>query len=557
MSIDRRKMRWNGWGWIDHPDPSAAVPDLWSRIAVELGMPALLATPARPLGAIDAPAPRLGDADLAVFKDIVGEVNLRTDAQERASHARGKSYHDLLILRSGRLPELPDAVLYPSAADEVLRILGAAEDMNIAVVPFGGGSSVVGGVTARSGPAHAGVLAIDTTRMTRLLGLDHVAKTARIEPGLYGPQLEEKLNAEGVTLGHYPQSFEFSTLGGWIAARGAGQQSNRYGKAEKWLVSANLATPRGLWTSEDFPASAAGPRLGDLIPGSEGTLGIITEATVRVKSLPEVRDYRAALFLDFLSGLEAVRAIAQNDIPVAMLRLSDADETWFFQAFSTSPSKPTLARRLTAAYLKLRGFAGRPCVLLYGLEGDRPATAYSRGRIASIIRGAGGLLAGTSPGKRWYHGRFASPYLRDPMMDHGLGVDTLETATRWSNVEPLYRAVRHALLSSMAEQAPVRGAKGIVLAHVSHSYPDGASLYFTYVFPRDLAREIEQWHAIKTAASDAIARHGGTISHHHGVGEDHSPWLPDEKGPIAMMALRALKRELDPKGILNPGKLLA
>jgi alkyldihydroxyacetonephosphate synthase len=557
MSIDRARLRWNGWGWVDHPDPTAASPDIWARIAEAFGMEALPSTPAKRLEEVDLPRPRLSPDVLSRLESEARGAKISTDAFERAMHARGRSYHDLLHLRAGNLEFAPDAVVYPAGAEDVAHILSLTSENNIAVVPFGGGSSVVGGVTSKSGAGQSGVISLDMTRMHRLLSVDRIAMTATIEAGIYGPQLEEALGSHGLTLGHYPQSFEFSTLGGWIAARGAGQQSNRYGKAEKWFVSARLASPTGPWSTENFPASAAGPRLGDLIVGSEGIVGVITDATVKVHSKPEVKDYRGYLFKTFADGISAIRQMAQHGVPTAMMRLSDADETWFFQAFSTSPSSSSSAfTSIAKRYLALKGFDDRPSLFILGLEGDRETIDYARHRSGTIIKANGGFHLGTGPGDRWYHSRFSAPFMRDPMMDHGLGVDTLETATQWSNLEKLYSAVRDALREAIAGTMPSPGMRGVVLAHVSHSYTDGASLYFTFIFPRNLTQELDQWRTIKATASEAIATNGGTISHHHGVGEDHLPWLRAEKGEIAMRTLAAIKRELDPKGILNPGKLL-
>lgn len=556
MTIDRAKMRWNGWGWTDHPDPTESQPAIWTRMAAALAMPALLKTPPRALESVTLPPSRLSESQTAQLTAIVGAEHVRGDAFDRATHARGRSYRDLLYLRAGRLDQAPDAVVYPANKDDILKLLRLCENERIAVVPFGGGSSVVGGVTAAKGEKHAAVIALDTTRINRIIAIDDRAMTATIEAGIWGVDLEAKLQAAGYTLGHYPQSFEFSTLGGWIAARGAGQQSNRYGKAEYWFVSARVVTPKGVWASEGFPASAAGPRLGDLIVGSEGTLGVIADATVKIHRVPQAKDYRGFLFRDFGAGVEAIRTIVQRDIPSAMLRLSDADETYFFQAFSTSPSKGGFWSSLAKRYVAARGYAERPCLFLAGAEGNAEDVAAARRDIAHIVKEHGGLAIGSSPGARWYHGRFASPYLRDPMMDNALGIDTLETATPWPNIARLYEAVRAALDDAMRRTAPATDARGLVFAHVSHAYPDGASLYFTYIFPRDVAREVEQWREIKRAASDAILKTGGTISHHHGVGEDHAPWIEAEKGAAAMSILRALKRELDPNGILNPGKLI-
>jgi alkyldihydroxyacetonephosphate synthase len=438
--------------------------------------------------------------------------------------------------------------------EDVLAILSCASDREIAVVPFGGGTSVVGGVSAARGKFKS-VVTVDLTLMDKLLGVDPVARIATAQTGVYGPALDKALTEKSVTLGHYPQSFEFSTLGGWIAHRGSGQQSGRYGRAENWLAGVKLATPTGLLSTDDFPASAAGPHLADLTVGSEGIFGIVTEARVHVQPVPEVRDYYGFLFRDFETGAEAVCEAKQRNIPTAMLRLSDAEETRFYRAFSSLGKSRGLRGHIENAVLRARGLADKPSVLIAGFEGNRTETEAAYEKLNTIAQEFGALALGKGQGKRWFEGRFHGPYMRDPMMDRGVGVDTLETATRWPNIKRLHEAVRNALETSMASTLP-RGARGIVMGHMSHFYRDGASLYFTYIFPRALDDEIGQRRKIKTAASDAIAANGGTISHHHGVGEDHLPWIAQEKGELGIEILRAIKRALDPKGILNPGKLL-
>ncbi|MEQ8328450.1 MAG: FAD-binding oxidoreductase [Parvibaculum sp.] len=555
MTIDRGTLRWNGWGPVKQENPLPGDAPQWGWIEETLGVSRLPSTPAVMLHDIRLPHCRLSDAQLGRLREIVGENQLRTDDYERAFHARGKSYHDLLYVRAGKLDMAPDAVVYPRSADEVLAVVTLCSDEDIALIPYGGGSSVVGGINAVSKSLGGAILTLDTTLLTRVIQIDKVSMTARIEAGIYGPHLEEQLQSHGVTLGHYPQSFQYSTLGGWVAARGAGQQSNRYGKAEKWLVSAKLATPKGFWTTEGTPASAAGPNLNQLVAGSEGTLGVIVEATVKIHDLPERKDYRGYLFKSFAAGVEAARRINHAEIPVAMVRLSDAPETYFFQTFSSS-SSGGLKSKLQRAYLKMKGFDEAPCLMLVGHEGPKDTVIWAQEQTEEICKRQGALALGTGPGKRWYHGRFDSPAVRDPMMDRGIGIDTLETSTRWSNISKLHDKVVEAIDSAMSANMPEQHARGIVMAHVSHSYPDGASLYFTFIFPRQLDREVEQWQAIKRAASDAILMNGGTISHHHGVGADHVPWLAEEKGEIGMSLLKATKREMDPKGVMNPGKLL-
>jgi len=555
MAIERGKIRWNGWGWSAHRDALAGREEVWSWLAQEVGMPSLLATPARRLEDIELPKPLLAPDARARLTAVVGEENVRDDAYERAFHALGRSYHDLLRLRAGDLSQAPDAVIYPRATEEVLVLLSLAAERDIAVVPYGGGTSVVGGVSANRGP-FASLLTIDLSLMESMIDIDPPSRLATAQAGIYGPALENALEAKGLTLGHFPQSFEFSTLGGWIAHRGAGQGSSGYGRAHDWLAGAKLATPRGLLDTQRFPGSSAGPDLLSLVLGSEGVFGVVTEAALRLHAAPAASDYRGYLFRDFASGAAAIRMAVQDGAPATMLRLSDGEETRFYRTFSRVGQRDGLKARLEQAYLDARGIGPDACALIAGFEGEKSVVAAASSYFTQIARRLGAVPLGRGQGKRWLAGRFHGPYLRDPMMDRGLGVDTLETATSWSKLDALYAAVRSALDTAMRETAPRPGAHGIVLCHISHSYSDGASLYFTYIFPRALGGEIDQWRAIKNAASEAIVANGGTISHHHGVGEDHLPWIAQEKGRLGIDMLRAVKAALDPKGILNPGKLV-
>jgi len=555
MSADRTKISWNGWGWAAHKDEVAGDEAAWAWLANEVGMPSLLATPARPLDDTALAPSRLNTSERNQFTRVLGEDRVRDDRFERAFHARGRSYHDLLHLRIGDLTTAPDAVLYPRGTEEVLSVLSFASDNNIAVIPYGGGTSVVGSVTADASGFKAAI-SLDMSGMDRLIGVDPVSRTAAAEAGIYGPALDKALRAQNVVLGHYPQSFEFSTLGGWIAHRGAGQQSGRYGRANDWLVAAKLATPRGLLTTEDFPGSSAGPRVTDLVLGSEGTFGVVTEARFHIRAAPAESLYTGFLFHDFASGAAAIRQAVQEELPVAMLRLSDAEETRFYRSYGAVGKRRGISGRIADAYLKYRKFGETTAAMVAGFEGDKATVEHAHRRFGEIAKHLGAIAAGKSMGARWYQGRFHGPYLREPMMDRGLGVDTLETATSWSKIDALYAAVKKALEDTIQQTAPRPGARGIVACHISHSYPDGASLYFTYIFPRALDNDVAQWLAIKRAATDAIVAHGGTISHHHGVGEDHLPWMKQEKGDLGVDVLRAIKATLDPKGILNPGKLI-
>lgn len=554
--VERTKTRWNGWGWTAHEDPLASRHEVWSWLASELGMPALLATPARPLEDLSLPLPRLSEAQRRDLIAIVGSENARDDPFERAFHSLGRSYHDLLRLRAGMIESAPDLVLFPRTAQSVQSLLSYASRHRIAVVPFGGGTSVVGGVSAKGREKQQPTVTVDLTEMNRLITVDHVARTARAQAGIAGPTLERALQTHGLTLGHFPQSFEFSTLGGWIAHAGAGQGSNRYGRVEDWLVSLELATPRGVLTTKAVPASSAGPNLTNLVVGSEGIFGIITEATIRVRRIPKVRAYSAYLFRDFESGQIAIRRAVQEEIPVTMLRLSDAEETRFYRALSSAGELPGIRNRVERAYLRARGIGENACALIAGFEGEHSEVTLARRHFNAIAAQERALSVGEGPGRRWLEGRFHGPYLRDPLMDRGVGVDTLETATGWHNLGSLYASVRNTLFSSIKATLPRVDAKPILMCHISHSYRDGASLYFTYIFPRALEHEIGQWQAIKKAATETIVANGGALSHHHGVGEDHLPWMLREKSPLGIDVLWAIKVALDPNEILNPGKLI-
>ncbi|HEX3755874.1 MAG TPA: FAD-binding oxidoreductase [Rhizomicrobium sp.] len=554
MSIDRTQIRWNGWGWIDRPDPLAARDEVWRWLARAFAMPTLLATPPRTLEDITLPEPRLAGPSLASFTAILGADQVRQDKYERAFHALGRSYHDLLRLRAGEFAP-PDAVLYPRNEDDVLAVLRLAVEREVAVVPYGGGTSVVGGVSASRGD-FSSVVSLDLSMMDHVTEIDLVSGTASAEAGITGPELERELAVKGAILGHRPQSFEFSTLGGWIAHHGSGQEGGRYGRATDWLAGVRVATPQGIFTGNEAPASAAGPDMIRLMLGSEGVLGVVTQARVRIHNLPEREEYRGWLFRDFAAGIAAIREAVREGIPHTMLRLSDAAETQFADRFIAPSRQRDWRARLEQAWLDLHSFDDNVAGLIAGFAGSDREVSRARGRFGALARRLGALALGEAPGRRWREQRYLTPYLRDPLLDQGAGIDTLETAASWSKLPALYAAVRAALDAAMRCNAPREDAQGIVLCHISHAYADGASLYFTFLFPRKLDAEIEQWRAIKRAASDALLAAGGTISHHHGVGEDHLAWMEREKGAPGIAMLRAVKHALDPKGVLNPGKLI-
>jgi alkyldihydroxyacetonephosphate synthase len=455
-----------------------------------------------------------------------------SDDETRLGHAAGRSYLDLVRLRSGKLTAAPDAVLFPESAEEIAVVLERAD---CAVVPFGGGSSVVGGVEPLRG-SHSAVAALDLTRLSRILHIDHESRLARVQCGIYGPALEAELGRHGFTLGHFPQSFEYSTVGGWIATRSAGQASSRYGRIEDMVASLRVVTPVGEIVTRTAPASASGPEVRELLIGCEGTLGVIVEATLRVHVAPPARAFRSFLFRSFESGIPAVRTLAQTEARPAVVRLSDVHETELMMKLAGAD------RGFGANVLRWLGRAGG-AHLLVGFEGEDQQMARDIAAVHDVALTHDGFSIGRRPGEQWSRDRFRTPYLRDALLNYGLCVETLETATTWSNLLHLYRGVRSAL-------------SGIVLCHISHVYPDGASLYFTVIADAPPGEEERRWIAMKRAATAAILDHGGTISHHHGIGADHRPWIEHEKGRVATQALRTLKGALDPRAILNPGKLL-
>ena len=552
--IARESLRWNGWGRLGESMGFSRARE--QALLVELGrrLGRRLARAPEPveLSAIRLPPSKLSPDVQARLRAACGEDGVRTSAAERVGHALGKSLPDLIRLRRGEVDRFPEAVVHPADEGAVAAVLRIAAEANLAVVPFGGGTSVVGGVEPRSAPGQQGALALDTTGMDRLIRIDRESSTATFQAGIDGPALELALAAHGLTLGHFPQSFEHSTLGGWIATRSAGQNSDGYGSIDDLLLAVRMVTPSGVIRTLEVPRSAAGPDLNQLVLGSEGVLGVVVEATLRVRPAPRAREERGMLFRSFADGLAAVRELRRRGVPLSMARLSDAAETELSLALRQDPAHRVDPAAFLLAAAERAGYGGRRCVFLYGAEGDPSAVRAALRRARAVGWRCGGLPLGRAPGRSWRRDRFRTPYLRDWLLDHGVGVDTMETSLSWSRLERGHAAIIRALEAALAAHA---GA-GVAMAHLSHSYRDGACLYFTAIYPLDPGRELEQWVALKRDATEAILTAGGALSHHHGVGVDHAPWLAREKGLLAIDALRALKGALDPRGLMNPGKLL-
>jgi alkyldihydroxyacetonephosphate synthase len=537
-------MRWWGWGDASHPPglPSAALDFLAETVGV-----AERPRPPVALANVALPSSSIGEPTLARLRELVGEAHVRTDHAERVTHCAGKGYPDLVRVRAGQPQAAPDAVVLPAGEQELAALLALCSRESIAVIPFGGGTSVVGGVEPLRGE-HAGAISLDTRRMGAVLALDGASRTVTVQGGIRAPALERQLGARGLTLGHYPQSFEYVSLGGCAATRSAGQASSGYGAIERMVNGLRLLTPSGTIALPPIPASAAGPSLRQLAVGSEGTLGVIAELSLRVRAAPAERVYEGIFFEHFAAGVDVLRALAQQHASPDVARLSDEQETRMSLALAGSGG---LKGRLGRLYLGARGY-GEGCLAIFGFEGEQRGVRARRDHALALARAGGGLAVGRSPGEAWLAGRFAAPYLRDELLTHGVLVETLETATQWSNLQRLHGAVSRAI----ADALRAYGTPGLVMCHVSHLYETGASLYFTLLARQREGDEIAQWRAVKEAASRAIVEGGGTITHHHAVGRDHAPWMRSEVGERGRAALRALKAELDPAAIMNPGKLI-
>lgn len=525
--------RWNGWGnpATDYPLPRSAAEYLARVVGPGLTLPD--ASLEEVLKSI--PSPRLPSHAL-----------ISTEPQDRLLHARGQSLPDWIALRSGRICAFPDGVAFPCDAEQVQSVLDFSSRTGAALIPYGGGTSVVGHINPP--PGERPVLSLDLSRLNRLLDLDEQSHLARFQAGVRGPDLEAQLQANGFTLGHFPQSFEFSTLGGWVATRSSGQQSYHYGRIEDLFAGGSLETPAGRLDLPPHPASAAGPDLRQLVLGSEGRLGVITEAIVRVRPLPEVERFYGVFFNDWESGLAALREIAQACLPVSMLRLSGAQETETTLVLS---GKDDLVRWADRG-LRLLGKGTGRCLLIFGVTGEQRMASFARREALAILRKHGGLPTGQMIGHIWQKSRFLTPYLRNTLWEHGYALDTLETALPWAKVAQAAAEIKAAL-----KAAPLSTEGRLVFSHLSHVYPDGASLYVTYLYRRsqDPDETLQNWRTLKHSASLAIVQLGGTISHQHGVGSDHAPYLPAEKGEAGMELLQAACRALDPDEMMNPGKL--
>ena len=509
-----------------------------------------------PLPMSREPSVRASRLTAAALASLAPGVDIDTTDTMRARCSRGMSYVDLLSWRmaAGERAQLPavDAVAFPAHHTDALALVQGASREGVVVVPVGGGTSVTGGITVDGRIDERPMIAVSTSRMRAVLDMDRESQIVTVHAGITGPELESAL--EGFTLGHFPQSWERASIGGFIAARSSGQSSGGYGRIEDMLIAAEVATPIGSWHVGGYPAASTGPDLRHVVLGSEGTLGVITSAQLRVRRAPSIRQYAAAIVPSsataegFAPGIDLARELTRSPLRPTVLRVSDLAETDALLAMSAPGG---LAGTAFDAYLRIRG-ARSGSLVIVGWEGTDPnqvaaARAFARG----VIGDRGGVWLGAGPGRSWERGRFHGPYVRDALMDAGYLVETFETVARWSQVADL-----HEQMSRRASE--ILGTNSYVMAHISHTYETGASLYFTVLAGgwNDPMVAAQRWSACKSELTTSLIEAGGALSHHHGIGRDHAPWLPASVGDVGMEALRGLKATLDPQNVMNPGVLI-
>ncbi len=527
--------RWNGWG--DESVEFSLEPHAVQFLAAQIG---------RGIKPQDASFEQV--CALVPASCLPAHPLIQVDAATRVRHALGQSLPDWLKMRHGKIGLVPDGVAFPESSDEVRRLIDFATQENIILIPYAGGTSVVGHLTVPS--SERPVLSVALSRLSRLQNLDKQAQLATFGAGVLGPDLEAQLRAHGYTLGHFPQSFEYASLGGWIVTRSSGQQSLRYGRIENMFAGGRMETPAGRFDVQTFPASSAGTDLREMVMGSEGRMGILTEATVRVTQAPDFEAFHAVFYPTWEQATSAAQAMLRNKLPLSMLRISNPLETLTMLTLAGESRLLSILK----SYLSLRGCGEQKCMMLLGATGH---VATAKGALKSALSLAsehGGVHVGKTMGEKWKHNRFRNVYLRNAAWQHGYAIDTCETAVDWSRVTSMMNAVEQAARDAFAQfQEKVH-----TYTHLSHLYIQGASVYTTFVFrlTGNYEQDLARWQTLKAAISGAIVANGGTISHQHGVGSDHAPYLEAEKGPLGISAMRQLFAHFDPHWIMNPGKLL-
>lgn len=554
MEADIRHMKWWGWGHEDVTFDDSTKPELWPYLKRELGVDEIRWEKPVAFEDVTLPEQKNNEAFLAAIGAGLGEGQVVDDKKSRLVHAAGKSFRDLWLMRHGQVQFAPDCVVYPDTEEDVALVVRAAHEHGVVLVPFGGGSNIAGCLV----PSDRGgrmVVSLDMCRMHRVLEVDRYSLTARIQPGVYGQHLEDQLAEHGVTLGHFPDSFLHSTLGGWVATRSAGMQSDIYGKIEDMVISLRMVTPSGTIITRTVPKSSNGIDIKHLCIGSEGILGVITEVVVQVHHKPEKEDWYGWLFPDFKSGLDAIHECHRGDCMPTVTRLNDPKKTAL--SFAFKHPKTGIKDKIAKAFKWYIGNVkkidfNQCCLMVVKYEGTPQAFNRIKNRVTAIYKKHRGVCLGAEPGRSFAKVKFDFPHLRDYVMDRSIMADVSETATTWDNLRTLHESG----LADVEQAIKDTGVDAWVGCHLSHSYRTGASLYFTFGCLQREGREIEQYLYVKKAAEDAFMKNGGTLSHHHAVGTEHLPWVEKDLSPTGLKAVKALKAGLDPNDIMNPGKII-
>lgn len=502
--------------------------------------------------------PMLSEKKQNSLRDIFAAISpndISFKEEDRIQVALGKSYYDVIRVFKDKEIVAPDLVIKVRTQEDIEHVLKQASDNHVAIIPFGGGTNVVGALSMDNLKGSDVIkCTLDLRQYNQTISIDEENYLATFQAGILGPDLEKALNAQGFTLGHFPQSFEYSTLGGWVVTRSAGQESTYYGKIENLIESIKVVTPIGVLSSNTYSSDAAGINILPLFIGSEGTLGVVSEVTVKIQKLPKKFHWVVGLFPTFEKGTQYLKTLVQSGVKPSVARLSDADETRFFSLLSKpkTGTMETLKSEAQKAVLKYKNLT-EPCALLLRFpEGEY--SSYAQVLLAKrLVKQFDGMVAPSSIGDKWEEGRFKQPYMRDGMIQHSIYVDTMETLVRWQDVERLHQGLREVLHASDA----FNKEKGIILTHISHIYPHAASMYFMLFTPMKKDRELEQWKELKELVTNTIVKFNGSVSHHHSVGADHQRWYLQESDSLSLELQKTLKTKLDPKGIMNPGKLFS
>jgi alkyldihydroxyacetonephosphate synthase len=552
MAYEPKHMKWWGWGNEETRFNAFAHPGFWPYAKSVLGIEGDdFSSRDWKVEEVELPETFLDESFLVKLRCFLTPSQVTEDPKERVVHAYGKGFRDLFRLRRGMAAGAPDVVVYPESERDVCLTLRAAAERDAVVIPFGGGSNISGCLERMD--SRRMTVSLDMRRMRRVLEVDTRSCVARIEAGIFGPDLEEQLTAQGMTLGHFPDSFLHSTLGGWIATRSAGMQSDKYGKIEDMVIAVRMVTPEGVLETRNVPKSSNGVDVKHLCIGSEGTFGVITEAWMRVHPRPELRLVPGYLFPEFEGGIEAMRECVRRECMPAMVRLNDPDKTGLSLAFRPpSSGLSKIVGNVFKRYLRARGVEfSRACVMLTAFEGDRSRVAAQRRQVDAIYRRFGGVSLGAGAGKSFEATKYDFPYIRDFLLDRDVTTDVSETSTVWSNIGPLYEKTMSVIRASIQED----GVKPWAGCHISHTYQCGASVYFTFGFRQQMEGAMEQYLRVKRAVQQSFIDQGATLSHHHAVGTEHLPWLAADISPLGVQAIAAIKRGFDPGNIMNPGRL--